>query len=63
MDRATMKERAIKYLFDGLTDEQSEAVAGEIMSADQEGVIGGMKIHREIFNLIDELYQNNVWEK
>ena len=63
MDRATMKERAIKYLFDGLTEEQSEALTGEIISADEEAIAEGMKIHREIFNLIDELYQNNVWEK
>ena len=63
MDRETKKQRAINYLFDGLTDEQSEALAGEIVSADQEGVDKGMKLHREIFNLIDELYQNNIWEK
>ena len=63
MNIKTKKERAIKYLFEGLTDEQSEAVAGEIVSAQQEGIDEGMKIHREIFNLIDELYQNNIWEK
>ena len=53
MTRRVKKNRAIKYFFEGLTDVQSEAVAGEIASMNQ----------REIFKLIDKLYQNNIWKK
>ena len=53
MDRETEKQRAISYLFDGLTDEQSEAVAGEIISMSQE----------ESFKLIEEMYEKKIWEK
>ena len=53
MERKTKKERLIKHFFEGLTDEQAEAVAGEMVSMNQ----------RESFKVIDELYQNKIWEK
>ena len=52
MDRETQKQRAIDYLFGGLTEEQSEALTGEIISMSQE----------ESFKLIEEMYENKIWE-
>ena len=52
MNKETQKQRAISYLFDGLTEEQYEAQAIEIILMSQ----------TEKFKLIKEMYENKIWE-